>query len=305
MNQEGREQILDIGNYPGHLQKCLLIFDNSSIIGKGVVMRGEVLTKKTKGHYDKIADKQGVKYEWIRWHSGKIQKSHYLHTKKSIGYAFSKLSNVLGNADELLEVGCATGVWTDICLKYSKRLTLFDISDKMIELVKDKYKNESNIRYICGDFVKDKIDRKDFFDIVFSSRAIEYMSNKEHMIKKCFYYLKPGGYLILITKNPLWQDKVINNKRKKNHFKQNKNDIQTDWIYWKDLQQLFVNNGFNKIKIRPVALGSYYPPFNNIFGVKLCNLIQRLIYNKEMRPQYNFISESYLIMASKQYEIET
>ena len=271
---------------------------------KGGNMQGQMLTQKTKKHYNKIADKQGAEYEFIRWHSGKIQKSHYCHTKKSIGYVLSNLNNALGDVDELLEIGCATGVWTDICLKYAKNLTLFDISDEMIELVRDKYKNEGNLKYVCGDFVEDKIDRENFFDVIFSSRAIEYMSNKEEMIKKCFYYLKPSGSLVLITKNPLWRDKNIDTK-KKHHSEQKQNDIQTDWIYWKDLHNLLIHNGFTEIQVKPVALGSYYFPFNNIFGVKLCNLIQRLIYNKKMKTQYDFISESYLIMASRSYDIET
>ena len=96
-------------------------------------MQQELLTKRTKSHYEKIANEQGDKYEWNRWHSGKIQKSHYIHTKRSIEYAFRRLSNHIGNDHEWLEVGCATGVWTDICLKYSKHITLFDISKKFLK----------------------------------------------------------------------------------------------------------------------------------------------------------------------------
>jgi SAM-dependent methyltransferase len=259
-------------------------------------MKKQKLTETTKNHYEKLIGKIGNDYMYYRWKNHPIKRSHYMHTKKSIEYAFDK---IVGKVDDLMEIGCGPGTWTDICLAHSTKTTVLDISDEMIRLIKNRYGSDFNINYVCGDYLDQKVNFTKKFDVIFSARALEYMSDKNFMIGKSCNYLKAGGYLIIITKNPLWRDKVFDEKKKIKGGSSKKTDIQSDWIYWEKLSQFFLHNSFSLVKILPVCIGSYYFPFNNFIGIKLCDLFYNVISNRQMTAHYNFITESYMIIGKK------
>jgi len=259
-------------------------------------MKNQKLTEATKNHYKKLMGKIGNGYIYYRWENHPIKKSHYMHTKKSIEYVFDK---IVGEVEDLLEIGCGPGTWTDICLAHSKKITVLDISDEMIKLIENKFGNNFDIDYICGDYLNEKVTLSKKFDVIFSARALEYMSDKNLMIRKSYSYLKENGYLIIITKNPLWRDKIFDEKKKIKGGSSKETDIQSDWIYWEKLSSLFLNNRFSVVKVLPVCIGSYYFPFNNFIGIKLCDLFYKVISNRQMAANYDFITESYMIIGKK------
>ena len=119
------------------------------------------------------------------------------------------------------------------------------------------------------------------------------MSDKRQMVTQSYDRIKPGGALVIITKNPDWHD-----KRKEKGRSSSK--IQSDWISWRDLEVLYREAGFSQILIYPVALGSYHSPFNSRVGIYTCDTLSALLCGREMRNLYNYLSESYLIYGKKE-----
>ena len=191
-------------------------------------------------------------------------------------------------------MGCGSGIWTDLMLQHAKRVTLFDISHEMLKVAKSNYHNNLCVKdYIQGDYIEDAQRLTQNYDVIFSSRAIEYMSDKRRMITQSYDRIKPGGALVIITKNPDWHD-----KRKEKGRSASK--IQSDWISWRDLEVLYRKAGFGEILIYPVALGSYHTPFNSKVGIFTCDALSALLCGREMRSLYNYLSESYLIYGKKE-----
>lgn len=249
-------------------------------------MQKENLTDVTKQHYETLMSEFGDKYIYHRWGDHPVKRSHYRHTKRSIENVFD---TKIGQMEKLLEVGCGPGIWTDIMLQHARQVTLFDISEEMLKVAKQKYRNNTNIdAYVQGDYIADVDKLSGKFDVIFSSRALEYMSDKQKMVTQSHGLLNPGGALIIITKNPDWHDKITEKTTAES-------DIQTDWVSWKTLAGYYQNAGFKEVTVYPVAQGSYYQPFNNSVGVIASDVLALLRYKKNMHESYNYLSESYLV----------
>ena len=98
----------------------------------------------------------------------------------------------------ILELGCGTGKLTcKILNKFPKaKLEIIDISLEMLKATEKSISNNSNIKYIQSDF-KDLDLHSNQYDFVLSSISIHHLidKEKENLIKKIFYWLKPKGIL--------------------------------------------------------------------------------------------------------------
>ncbi len=251
-------------------------------------MSNSNLTEETREHYQNLIGDVGEKYFNDRWMSNPVAKAHYRQTVKAIRHAFTDLPDNLST----LEVGSGPGTWTGLCLEKAGSMKVFDISDEFLKVMKQKYKDESRMKsYVQGDFAEDITNLQgEAFDLIFSGRALEYMTDKSRVVSNCFDHLNDGGQLVIITKNPMWRDKLSSSETKGIHRAQ---------IYWKDLESIFREQGFEDIKVYPAAMGSYLTPFNNKVGIWLSNLVFQLTYEKPMTKRVDSLSESYLISARK------
>ena len=253
------------------------------------------LSEITCEHYEDLIGRIGDDYIEYRWKRNPVSFSHYRHTQKSVEFAFSSIdAPVL----YLLEIGSGPGTWTDICLQHTKSLTIIDISSEMLNLVRKRF-HDVSLNLLCGDFLADTIALPHSFDIIFSARAIEYMDDKGAMVAKSVQHLNPGGYLIIITKNPNWMDK---RRDSKTFDKSRVKDIHYDWISWSAMEGYYRSQGLTQVTTYPVCLGSYYQPLKNKVGIKICDLIQGLIYRKKISPRLDFLAESYMTIGRKIYK---
>lgn len=94
---------------------------------------------------------------------------------------------------KMLELGCGTGHWTEFFLKEGFELTASDISEPMLELARTK---GLNAKFIKGDSVKLPF-ADESFRVVASITMLEFVQNKDAVIREIYRVLKPGGYLIL------------------------------------------------------------------------------------------------------------
>lgn len=258
-------------------------------------MSSEGLAERTRQHYETLIGEVGDDYINLRWRQNRVQRSHYRHTRFAVSHFFA---DRVGRVEHVIEVGCGPGTWTDICLEHAARVTLVDISKEMLDLVRARYQSLDRVAFVQSDFGGEmsRIDAQ--ADVVFCARAFEYMVDKPRALDNARECLRPGGVLAIITKNPEWFDK--RQLAKRGSGKRGPDDIQTDWMHWKQLKHLVATAGFERAEVYPVAIGSYERPFRSMLGVAVSDLVHLMIRGRRMRSLWDRLTESYLLVARRQ-----
>ncbi len=100
---------------------------------------------------------------------------------------------------KILDLGAGTGLFSYfVSQRYpNAELTLYDISDKMLEEAKKRFSTSNiEIKYIVKDYCKEPIEGK--FDLVISALSIHHLTNngKENLFKKLFPVINDNGIFI-------------------------------------------------------------------------------------------------------------
>lgn len=135
-----------------------------------------------------------------------------------------------------------------------------------------------NVRYFEADFLDFKPDKQ--YDLFFSSRAIEYITDKKAAVSKAAGLLKSGGKGFIITKTPKYfRAKLLGREIPKLHQGQ---------IAPRKLEQLLSEAGFKNIEIYPATMS--FPLFKS---PKLNRMLFKLFYKFRLNFLSQFFSESY------------
>ncbi|AKB37022.1 Methyltransferase [Methanosarcina siciliae C2J] len=98
----------------------------------------------------------------------------------------------------IMDIGAGTGLLSAFLMKRypEASFTLIDISEKMLAMAKDRFGNNSNVKYIAADY--SKYDFVDKYDIVISALSIHHLEDKEkeELYKKSYSILKENGVFI-------------------------------------------------------------------------------------------------------------
>jgi ubiquinone/menaquinone biosynthesis C-methylase UbiE len=239
-----------------------------------------------KEEFDRSAEEHGD-YEYWRWKSSPAKRSDYSRT-------YSCIRQHLGGRRfrRVLEIGCGPGTWSRILLKNSGSLDLVDVSKSMLSRA-ERALGRGKARYIEGDFQSVRL--RPGYDLIASFRALEYMEEKEKVMRKIYMLLKPGGRVMIITKNPKRELRkrlpLVGriSKTPKLHSKQ---------IGHRELSALFRKAGFRDIRVHPVIVHPFL-----LFQTKMHVKISEKIYGRgcemPMQDKYLRFIESYLIKAVK------
>jgi len=93
--------------------------------------------------------------------------------------------------DKGLDYGCGTGISTVFLSKIAKEVYIYDISEKMLEIAKNKVKNAIIIK-------KEDFDKYyNFFDVITSITVLQDSENPEEDLININKLLKDDGLLIL------------------------------------------------------------------------------------------------------------
>ncbi|MCL1901511.1 MAG: class I SAM-dependent methyltransferase [Endomicrobia bacterium] len=136
-----------------------------------------------------------------------------------------------GTAPKILDLGSGTGLFSSFVInKYKNaKITLIDLSDKMLEIAGRRFANNKNIKIINADYTKYDFNEK--FDFIISALSIHHLTaaEKKKLFKTCFGLLKKDGVFINADQalshyaeiekifSDLWKDLVIEsgmNKKK-------------------------------------------------------------------------------------------
>lgn len=106
----------------------------------------------------------------------------------------------LNKENQLLEIGCGTGITTLPLSDYVKEITAIDTSEHMLEQAEEKAdkQGKENINFLHMDLMKLGAEPCSF-DVVTAYNVLLYMKDQEKILGKIHEILKPGGIFISAT----------------------------------------------------------------------------------------------------------
>ena len=193
-----------------------------------------------KEHYDReVPSLSGGHYEEYRWFKNPLQAAHFTLTKNAIN---EQLLSDLHTVNSVLEIGPGPGTWTELLFNRFPQasFTLVDISSQMLNESKGRLASRGDFNFFNQDFTTFESAKP--FDLVFSSRAFEYVDDKKAFVSNLAKNLNLGGVGYIITKTPhYWRERLLGKKIPPRHSRQ---------LGLRDFKKLIANEGL-------VILGSY------------------------------------------------
>lgn len=99
---------------------------------------------------------------------------------------------------DVLDIGAGTGLFSSFLKEKfpQAKLTLIDISEKMMEVAKDRFRGESDIEFLIADYTDYVFDNK--YDFIISSLSIHHLTDdeKKNLYHSLYDALKPGGVFV-------------------------------------------------------------------------------------------------------------
>jgi ubiquinone/menaquinone biosynthesis C-methylase UbiE len=229
-------------------------------------------------YFDTHVSGLGCEYAANRWRSTPLRIEQYEQTRETIERELG--SRRLGTA---LEVGPGPCIWTGLLAGRATRLLAVDFSIAMLR----QCATEHRARRCCGDAGALPV-ATDRIDSLCSFRAFEYFPDKARALKDFWRVLRPGGYLLIVTKNreyvatPSGDAEAIH-----------RGNVTAD-----EMITLVRDAGFTIDSIQPVIVGRTNIPF----VWKWLRLCRRLIPLRSRRGLPKLLSrsvESFLVSARK------
>jgi len=258
-------------------------------------------------HYNRLLKELEGEYIQQRWGDSEIKRRHYRQTELAISRALSELPSV----GDVLEVGCGPAVWTPLFLSSAKSVSLLDISEEMLKQARARIDglaggaHADKVRYTCGDFIEAPVPAASY-DTVVSARAFEYMSDKQAFVDKAFSVLRPGGTLILVTKNKNWYDLKKSTRILSRLPREQipvERAMQLDLVSWRQALGMLARAGFSSNRAYPVIIGSYdLPLLSRPAGLALADLVHRYAYRRRFDTVVRLLdklTESFLVTGTR------
>jgi ubiquinone/menaquinone biosynthesis C-methylase UbiE len=141
---------------------------------------------KVKNQYDRLADT----YD-LRW------RNYILNT-----LTFLRDWERVETQDKILDVACGTGEFERLLLEQNptQQITGIDISDRMLNIAKEKYQNYPNLEFHQASVHSLSFDSNSF-DVVVSANAFHYFDRPQIALTEMKRVLKPSGKLVILDWN--------------------------------------------------------------------------------------------------------
>ena len=126
------------------------------------------------------------------------QRKHVIPCLDDLYHIVADLAAANIQNPRILDLGAGTGLLTSYIYKRYPHghFTLLDLSEKMLKIAKDRFKNAPNFNYVVADYMKH--DFEEFFDLIVSSLSIHHLKHqdKEILYRKIYTLLNPEGIFL-------------------------------------------------------------------------------------------------------------
>lgn len=149
---------------------------------------------------------------------------------------------------KVLEIGCGTGLFTELFAQTGAHILAVDISDRLLNIAKERKLPSKRIRFLAARFEDCNLEGP--FDAVIGSSILHHLDLKV-ALSKIYTLLKPGGFMCFAEPNYLNPQVFI--ERKFSFWRSIFWYVSPDeiaFLRWK-LNNLLVNSGFESSKIVP------------------------------------------------------
>jgi SAM-dependent methyltransferase len=141
-------------------------------------------------NYDAIAD-------IFIAHAGRIDSWNNLYERPN---TLARLPALKGK--NVLDLGCATGFYTEYALERGASVTAIDASQAMIDKLVIKIKSPK-VKLYCADISQPMpFLKSDSFDVVICSLVMDYVKDWVSLLAELYRVLKKGGRLVISTGHP-------------------------------------------------------------------------------------------------------
>lgn len=151
----------------------------------------------------------------------------------------------LGPGLRVLEIGCGTGMFTEMFAETGAYIVAMDISANLLEKAKARKLPEENVCFMEMRF--EDCDLNNPFDAVIGSSILHHLEYKEALLK-IYQLLKPNGIMSFAEPNML-NPQVFAERKFRRLFPYVSPD-ETAFIRWL-LKKILKDTGFQNIKITP------------------------------------------------------
>ena len=100
-------------------------------------------------------------------------------------------------SDNVLELGCGSGLFTEPVACLVDRVTGIDMSDEMLELANEKFNGNDKVNVLKGDCCRTEFVAQTF-DAVFIANVLHLVSDPDSILLEANRVLKPGGRLVVV-----------------------------------------------------------------------------------------------------------
>jgi ubiquinone/menaquinone biosynthesis C-methylase UbiE len=216
-------------------------------------------------------------------------------------------ASLAGSAPQILEINCGTGDDAIWLAERGYQVTATDVSEMMIDKLKDKISNHSPASQIEVKQVSIEKIREQFvpasFDLIFSDfGGLNCLPKNalQEFIKDAAFLLKPGGKIVAVVmgRKCLWERVYFLLKGKKTAaFRRNSEQplkvmlgdhVQNTWYYSPDEIRNISSIQFKLIRLKPVGI-AIPPSYLNPFFYRKKKLLA-LLNNMEAMLSFSFLS---------------
>jgi len=154
----------------------------------------------------------------------------------------------LGPTSKVLEIGCGTGLFTELFAQRGAHILAVDISDKLLGMARERKLPSDRIEFLEARF--EDCSLRGPFDAVIGSSILHHLDLKV-ALSKIYHLLKPGGFMCFAEPNYLNPQVFI--ERKSPFFRSifwYVSPDETAFLRWK-LNNLVIKLGFESSGIVP------------------------------------------------------
>lgn len=155
----------------------------------------------------------------------------------------------LENKDRILDAGCGSGLLIDYIKSLHCKASLYgiDLSSIRIQQLKEKYRNEVNLKQANIELLPFE---DNYFDRVFNRYVLEHLENPHLAIQQFYRVLRPGGTLSLIDIDGILFNISTKNAILKSYLIKLQEKFKFNLYIGRDLKLLMIQSGFEDIRMR-------------------------------------------------------